>query len=117
MFNALKSVPFILAAALLLASAGASAQETQWQKDHPRRAEVNGRLANQNERIQQGEKNGQLTPGQAKQLHKEDKGIRKEERRMAARDGGHITKRDQAKLNRQENRVSKQIHGEKHPGK
>ena len=36
---------------------------------------------------------------------------------MAAKDGGHITKRDQAKLNRQENKVSKQIHAEKHPKK
>jgi hypothetical protein len=105
----------LLVAATLLASTGAFAQETQWQKDHPRRAEVNGRLANQNKRIQQGEQNGKLTSGQAKQLHKEDKNIRKEERHMAAKDGGHITKRDQAKLNRQENKVSKQIHSEKHP--
>ncbi len=36
---------------------------------------------------------------------------------MAAKDGGHITKKDQAKLNRQENKVSKQIHTEKHPNK
>jgi hypothetical protein len=28
---------------------------------------------------------------------------------MAAKDGGHITKADQAKLNRQENHVSNQI--------
>jgi hypothetical protein len=116
MFHSSKATPFLIAA-FLLASTGAFAQETQWQKDHPRRAEVNGRLANQNGRIQQGEKNGQLTPGQAKQLHKEDRNIRKEERRMAAKDGGHITKKDQAKLNRQENKVSKQIHAEKHPGK
>ena len=106
----------MLVAAVLLASTGAFAQETQWQKDHPRRAEVNKRLDNQNKRIQQGEKSGKLTPGQAKQLHQEDKAIRKEERHMAAKDGGHITKKDQAKLNRQENKVSKQIHEEKHPG-
>ena len=117
MFNLPKAIPSLIVAAVLLGSTGAFAQETQWQKDHPRRVEVNGRLANQNQRIQQGEKSGQLTPGQARQLHKEDKNIRKEERHMAAKDGGHITKRDQAKLNRQENRVSKQIHAEKHPGK
>jgi hypothetical protein len=28
---------------------------------------------------------------------------------MAARDNGHITRRDQARLNRQENRVSRRI--------
>jgi len=103
-----------VALALVLAPA-AMAQETQWQKDHPRRAEVNKRLGNQDKRIEQGEQSGKLSPDQAKQLHKEDHKIRKEERRMAAKDGGHITKQDQKKLNRQENKVSKQIHNEKHP--
>ena len=104
-------------AATLLAATGAFAQDGQWDKDHPRRAEVNQRLDNQNQRIDQGEKSGELSPGQAKQLHREDHRMRKEERNMAARDGGHISKRDQAKLNRQENRTSKQIHREKHPRK
>ena len=98
----------------LLSGSGAFAREDQFQKDHPRRAEVNGRLNNQNKRIQEGEKNGSLSKGEAKQLHQEDHKIRKEERHMAAKDGGHITKKDQAKLNRQENKVSKQIHAEKH---
>jgi hypothetical protein len=117
MFNFPKATPSLIVAAALLTSTGAFAQETQWQKDHPRRTEVNKRLENQNKRIQQGEKSSQLTPGQAKQLHREDKNIRKEERHMAAKDGGHITKQDQAKLNHQENKVSKQIHAEKHSGK
>jgi hypothetical protein len=117
MQNPTKTIPAIAVAAFMLLSTGAVAQETQWQKDHPRRAEVNKRLENQNKRIQQGEKSGKLTPDQAKQLHQEDKSIRKEERQMAAKDGGHITKKDQAKLNRQENKVSKQIHNEKHPKK
>ena len=98
----------------MLASSGAGAQETQWQKDHPRRDQVNGRLNNQNRRIQEGEKSGKLSPGEAQQLHREDHHIRQEERHMAAKDGGHLTKRDQNKLNRQENRASKQIHAEKH---
>ena len=115
MSHSSKTIRTLLVAATLLVSTAAFAQETQWQKDHPRRTEVNKRLENQNKRIQQGEKSGKLTPGQAKQLHKEDKNIRKQERRMAAKDGGHITKKEQAKLNRQENKVSKQIHEEKHP--
>jgi hypothetical protein len=89
------------------------AQQTPFQKTHPRRAEVNKRLDNQNNRIDQGLKNGKLTQAQAAQLHKEDQGIRKEERNMAAKDGGHITRQDQKKLNRQENKVSKQIHAAK----
>lgn len=93
----------------------AESAKKEWKEKHPRRAEVNNRLNNQNKRIDQGVKNGSLTKDQAKQLHKEDRHIRREERRMAAKDGGHITKQDQQKLNRQENRVSRQISNEKHP--
>jgi len=90
------------------------AGETAWQKSHPRRAEVNKRLSNQNKRINQGVKNGTLTKGQAAQLHKEDHQIRQEERDMASQDGGHITKQEQRTLNAQENQVSRQIYDEKH---
>jgi hypothetical protein len=85
------------------------AQDTQWQKDHPRRAEVNGRAKNQNQRIKAEEKSGEITKGQAAQLHKEDHQIRKEERADAAKHGGHITKQEQHQLNQQENAVSRQI--------
>ena len=90
------------------------ADETAWQKNHPRRAEVNKRLGNQNSRINQGVKNGTLTKSQATQLHKEDRQIRQEERDMASQNGGHITKQEQRTLNQQENKVSRQIYDEKH---
>ena len=93
-------------AVALSATTGAFAQ-TQWQKDHPRRAEVNHRLANQ--RIHNEVKEGEITKGQAKALHKEDRQIRQEERDMAAQNGGHITKQEQRTLNQQENKVSRQI--------
>jgi len=101
---------FIMCAGLPSAHAG----ETTWQKNHPRRAEVNQRLANQNRRINQGVKNGTLTKSEAGQLHKEDGQIRQEERDMASQNGGHITKQEQRTLNQQENKVSRQIHDEKH---
>ena len=88
--------------------------ETTWQKNHPRRAEVNKRLSNQNSRINQGVKNGTLTKPQAAQLHKEDQQVRQEERDMASQNGGHITKQEQRTLNAQENKVSRQIYDEKH---
>jgi hypothetical protein len=106
-----------LAAALgltLLCAAG-PARAGDFDKTHPRRAQVNGRLNNQNKRIDQGEKNGTLTRGQARQLHQEDRGIRKEERQDAAANGGHITRQQQRQINRQENRTSKQIHQEEQP--
>jgi hypothetical protein len=90
------------------------ADETQWQKNHPRRAEVNKRLANQNQRINKGVKNGTLTKQQAQQLHQNDRQIRQEERDMAAQNGGHITKQEQTVLNQQENKNSKEIYNGKH---
>lgn len=83
--------------------------DTQWQKEHPRREQVNNRLANQDKRIRQERKEGEITKGQAQQLHREDHAIRKEERAMASTNNGHITKTEQRALNQQENQVSKQI--------
>jgi hypothetical protein len=115
MANPIRWLGVALGVALLFGTAPAGANETKWQQNHPRRTEVNKRLNNQNARIQNGVQNGSLSKGQAQQLHKEDRTIRKEERADAARNGGHITKREQRQLNRQENQVSKQIHEEKHP--
>jgi len=95
--------------ALIGVASNALADETQWQKDHPRRTEVNKRLANQNQRIKQERKEGEITKGQAQKLHAEDHAIRQEERAMASTNGSHITKAEQKALNQQENQVSKQI--------
>lgn len=98
--------------AIALATLGASftaASATPWQANHPRRVEVNGRLATQNFRINLGEANGTITPLQAQQLHAEDHAIRTEEQAMAGFNGSHITKAEQRALNQQEGAVSKQI--------
>ena len=78
-------------------------------QDHPRRAEVNARLNNQNRRINNELKEGEITKQQANDLHHEDHQIRQEERDMASQNGGHITKDEQKVLNEQENKVSRQI--------
>jgi uncharacterized protein HemX len=95
--------------AFALGVTGSAFAQTQWQKDHPRRAEVNKRLGNQNQRINKEVKTGQINKAQAAALHKDDRQIRKEERTMASQNGGHITKQEQKTLNQQENAVSKQI--------
>jgi hypothetical protein len=109
----LKVVRRTLLASLAAVSIGAlvapAMADTQWQKDHPRREQVNNRLANQNKRIKSERRDGQISKGQAKQLHREDHAIRKEERTMASTNGGHLTKSEQKSLNQQENQVSKQI--------
>ena len=83
--------------------------ETKWEKNHPRRDQVNDRLARQNARIHKEVKEGEMTHAQAAALHHEDHQIRNEERAMASQNGGHITKQEQKTLNQQENAVSKQI--------
>ena len=105
-----KLVSMALLSAVAAASMGsAMAAETNWEKTHPRRDQVNDRLANQNKRIHQEVKEGEMSKGQAAKLHHEDHQIRKEERLMASQNNGHITKQEQRTLNQQENAVSKQI--------
>ena len=111
MFKSVRNVMTVAAVTLALSGLATSAlaDETQWQKDHPRRTQVNDRLANQNKRINTERKEGEITKAQAHKLHAEDHAIRKEERTMASTNGGHITKSEQKSLNQQENQVSKQI--------
>jgi hypothetical protein len=95
--------------AALAGVAGTASADTTWQKNHPRREQVNNRLANQNARIHQDVKNGTITRGQAAALHHQDHQVRQEERAMASQNGGHITKSEQKVLNQQENAISKDI--------
>ena len=105
-----KLLSVILMSVFATASVGSAlAAEGQWEKNHPRRAEVNDRLANQNKRINQEVKEGEISKGQAAKLHREDRQVRREERAMASQNGGHITKQEQRTLNQQENAISHQI--------
>ena len=108
-----KVLTSIIGVALVAAiAAGTAAQvmaETKFQKNHPRREQVNGRLANQNQRINKEVREGEMTRRQAQNLHRKDRQIRQEERAMASQNGGHITKSEQRVLNQQENAVSRQI--------
>jgi hypothetical protein len=82
--------------------------ESQFDKDHPHRAEVNKRLHKENAKTAREVKSGKLTQAQGQQLHQQDHQIRQEERDMASQNGGHITKQEQATLNQQENSVNQQ---------
>jgi hypothetical protein len=110
MLKSVRTVLTVAAATFALSGLASNAMaDSKWQKDHPRREQVNNRLKNQNQRIHQEVKEGELSKGQAAKLHREDRSIRKEERTMASTNGGHITKTEQKALNQQENQVSKQI--------
>lgn len=84
--------------------------ETPWQKHHPARVHDNHRIANQNRRITQEVKEGEMTHSQAHALRVNDHKIRQEERDMASQDkGGHLTPVDQHALNQQLNENSHDI--------
>ena len=78
-------------------------------KHHPRRAEVNHRIANQEKRINTQVKEGELTQKQAAKLKSNDARIFQEEKDMASQNKGHITKLEQKTLNQQLNKNSKKI--------
>jgi hypothetical protein len=104
-----KVLMIAVTAAFLLSTGGSAFAQTQWQKDHPRRAQVNQRLNNQHKRINKEVNEGEITKAQAAKLHKEDRRMRKEERLMASQNGGHLTNQEQKTLNQQESAVSRQI--------
>jgi uncharacterized lipoprotein YajG len=81
---------------------------------HPRVNEVNNREQRQQDRIANGMKDGQLSPGQAAHLERNEARIQHQEKKDMAADNGHLTKKDQRQLNREENRQSRQIYKDKH---
>jgi ketosteroid isomerase-like protein len=96
-------------AALGLSFGGTASARTNGDSAHPRRVEVNHRLANRNPRTHHEVREGDMSHAEAARLHRDDRQVRQEERDMARHDGGHITRREDYALNRQENHVSRQI--------
>src|ERR1700678_1914583 len=77
-------------------------------------AEIQQRKDYQQERIANGVKSGQLTPGETRNLESKEAGLNREERNMRAQDNGHLTAGDKSRLNRQQNHLSDQIYDKKH---
>jgi len=75
---------------------------------------VNKRLQNQNSRINQGVKNGELTRNQVDALKSKDASIRARELNDKAHDNGHLTAKERQNLNKSLNRNSKAIYRDKH---
>ena len=109
--TARKIAALIITAGTMAGFAASAHAETPWQYQHPRRAEVNERLASQNYRIDRDVARGTMSPREGAYLHREDRAIHGEERSMAAANGGYITRGEQRMPNRQENAVSRQIRG------
>jgi hypothetical protein len=103
------SIAFVVLAAVCAGGVGSARAETHWQASHPRRAEVNHRLENQNMRIHEARHDGRISGHEARELHREDRHVRREERLMASEHDSHITRMQQNTLNRQENAISHRI--------
>ncbi len=73
---------------------------------------VNRRQENQDDRIKQGIRSGELTKEEAKELGKEEKEIRKEEKEYKS--DGTLTKEERKDLHQDLNEASKDIYQEKH---
>ena len=82
------------------------AQETNRQINH-RKAEQQGRIA-------QGVKSGQLTAGETSHVEHQESAINHEERNMRAQDNGHLTRSDRRTLQHQQNQESRRIYRDKH---
>jgi len=82
--------------------------------DHPRENEVNQRLDNQQARIDQSLEKGTMTGQQAARDEKHDSNIAQREAVDESKHNGHITKAEQNRLNRSENKNSRRIYKQKH---
>ena len=78
--------------------------------------EIAQRKENQQDRIAQGIKSGQLTAGETARLEGKESALNQETRDMRSLDGGKLTPKDKQAVNQQQNRLSNDIYREKHDG-
>ena len=81
------------------------------------KSEVGKRAENQQDRIAQGIRSGQLTAGETSRLEGLDAAINREVRNDRAANGGKLTGAEKAQVNRQQNRTSRAIYRDKHNGR
>jgi hypothetical protein len=81
------------------------------------KSEAGKRAENQQDRIAQGIKSGQLTAGETANLESKDARINREIHNDRAANGGKLTAAETAQINHQQNRVSRQIYRDKHNGR
>jgi Ni/Co efflux regulator RcnB len=75
---------------------------------------INQRKDNQQDRIGQGVRSGQLTARETSHLEGREASINREEHAMRRADDGHLTRGDRAALTSRQNRVSRSVYRDKH---
>jgi len=78
---------------------------------------VGQRRENQQDRIAQGIKSGQLTAGETAKLENQQKGINQQVKADRSANGGKLTTGEKAQVNKEQNAASKNIYNKKHNAK
>src|SRR6202008_2314632 len=95
-------------------SSGSSTQGSSTTTSTPaKQPTVAQRKENQQDRIANGVKSGQLTAGETANLESKEAAINGETRADRAANGGKLTTAEKAQVNKQQNQVSKQIYSDK----
>ena len=78
---------------------------------------VGQRRENQQDRIAQGIKSGQLTAGETAKLENQQKGINQQVKADRSANGGKLTSGEKKQVNKEQNAASKNIYNKKHNAK
>ena len=81
---------------------------------HNGNSEAGQRQTNQQQRIAQGVKSGQLTAGETAKIENQERGINQQVRADRAANGGKLTPQEKHQVNHEQNRESKNIYNKKH---
>jgi hypothetical protein len=84
---------------------------------HPEGMGVNARQVRQQQRIGNGVKSGQLTPGETSRIEHNEGRIHNEVRNDRAANGGKLTPGEHQQVEHQQNRESRQVYNDKHNAK
>jgi hypothetical protein len=100
----MKTMFLTLAVTGMMLSVAAQAQD----------GEIQQRKENQQQRIANGVGNGSLTPRETANLENKEAGLNRELRHDRRQNGGNLTNNEKAQVNRQQNRLSRNIYRDKH---
>ncbi len=79
--------------------------------------EVGQRRENQQDRIAQGIRSGQMTAGEAARTENREQGINQQDHADRQANGGKLTGSEKKQINKEQNGASRQIYRQKHNGK
>ena len=104
-----KTSSILIAVAISLFVGLTAMAQTTPETNTPR---INKRQHEQQKRIRQGVRSGELTKREAKKIEKDERGIRREER--AAKADGTVTAEERKAINKDLNKTNRRIYRAKH---